>query len=38
VGIVGLAVVCRHVNLQVRGALNHVLVGNNVACRVDNET
>jgi hypothetical protein len=26
------------VNLQVSGALNHVLVGNDVACRIDNET
>ena len=36
--IVGLAVVRRDVNLQVRGALNHVLVGNDVACRIHNKT
>ena len=38
VGVVGFAVVRRHVNLQVRGALDHVLIGHDVARRIDNET
>ena len=38
VSAVGFAVVCCYMNFQVGGALNHVLVGNDVAFRIDNET
>ena len=36
--VVCFAVVRRHVNFQVGGALDHMLVGNDVTVRVDNET
>ena len=36
--VVSLAIVCRDLELQVGGALNHMLVGYNVSRRIDNES
>src|SRR5206468_1736395 len=36
-GIVGFAVISRHLNLQIGSALHHMLVSHDVACWIDNK-
>src|SRR5207247_8937710 len=38
VSVVSFTVVCRHGNFQVIGALDHMLIGNDITGRINNET